>query len=108
MTTWDDVLAIDADDARVVAALDAERRLFEFYGLSAEARCVRLARVGVRVRVTEIGSGAAREADQRRPVADDVHQHLDHSTAVATLRPQDARTGGTVPDAAARLGGAEA
>jgi pimeloyl-ACP methyl ester carboxylesterase len=58
VTTRDDVLAIDADDARVVAALAAERRLFEFYGLTAETRCVRLARAGVRVRVTEIGSGA--------------------------------------------------
>jgi 2-hydroxy-6-oxonona-2,4-dienedioate hydrolase len=57
VTTRGDVLAIDANDARVVAALDAERRLFEFYGLTAETRYVRLAHAGVRVRVTEIGSG---------------------------------------------------
>jgi pimeloyl-ACP methyl ester carboxylesterase len=58
VATRDAVLAIDANDARVIAALDAERRLFEFYGLTVETRYVGLARAGVRVRVTEIGSGA--------------------------------------------------
>jgi 2-hydroxy-6-oxonona-2,4-dienedioate hydrolase len=57
VTTRGDVLAIDAKDARVVAALNAERRLFEFYGLTAETRYFGLAHTGVRVRVTEIGSG---------------------------------------------------
>jgi pimeloyl-ACP methyl ester carboxylesterase len=50
-------LVIDPNDARVGAALDAERRLFEYYGLAAGTHCVRLARAGVRVRVTEVGSG---------------------------------------------------
>jgi 2-hydroxy-6-oxonona-2,4-dienedioate hydrolase len=58
VTTRDDVLAIHVNDARVAAALDAERRLFEFYGLSVRNRYVRLARAGVRVRITEIGCGA--------------------------------------------------
>jgi 2-hydroxy-6-oxonona-2,4-dienedioate hydrolase len=58
MATRYDVLAIDANDARVVAALDAERRLLQFYGLTAETRYVRLAQADVRIRVTEIGSGA--------------------------------------------------
>jgi 2-hydroxy-6-oxonona-2,4-dienedioate hydrolase len=56
--TGDDVLTIDPDDGRLIAARDAERRLFEYYGLAAETRWVRLARAGVRVRVTEIGSGS--------------------------------------------------
>jgi 2-hydroxy-6-oxonona-2,4-dienedioate hydrolase len=58
MATGNDVLVIDANDARVAAALDAERRLFEFYGLTAKTRYVRLAHSHVRVRITEVGCGA--------------------------------------------------
>jgi 2-hydroxy-6-oxonona-2,4-dienedioate hydrolase len=50
-------LTLEEDDPRVVAALDAEQRLFAFYGLEAKTHFVPLTRLGIRVRVTEIGSG---------------------------------------------------
>jgi pimeloyl-ACP methyl ester carboxylesterase len=42
----------------VAAALNAEQRLFDFYGLAAKTHFIPLAGQGIRVRVTEIGSGA--------------------------------------------------
>ncbi|MGW7530005.1 alpha/beta fold hydrolase [Streptomyces sp. NPDC054783] len=51
------MLTIDPDDPRAAAALDAERRLFDFYGLKAETHQVRLPDSGLRVRVTVFGSG---------------------------------------------------
>jgi 2-hydroxy-6-oxonona-2,4-dienedioate hydrolase len=50
-------LTLDDNDPRVVAARQAEQRLFDCYGLDAEVRHVRLPRWGIRVRVTEVGSG---------------------------------------------------
>lgn len=52
-----DVLTLNYDDPRVVAALDAEQRLFDFYGLKAKTRFIQLSGLGIRIRVTEIGSG---------------------------------------------------
>jgi len=52
-----DVLTLNYDDPRVVAALDAEQRLFDFYGLKAKTRFIQLPNLGIRIRVTEIGSG---------------------------------------------------
>lgn len=51
------VLTLDEDDPRVVAARNAEQQLFAFYGLEANTRFVHLPRFGIRIRVTEIGSG---------------------------------------------------
>lgn len=45
------------DDPRVVAARRAEQRLFDHYGLAATDHIVSLPRLGLRVRVTEFGSG---------------------------------------------------
>ncbi|GAA2330427.1 alpha/beta fold hydrolase [Streptomyces violaceusniger] len=56
-TTRSGPLTVDADDPRAVAALDAERRLFDFYGLKAETHHVRLPDVDLRVRVSAFGSG---------------------------------------------------
>jgi pimeloyl-ACP methyl ester carboxylesterase len=50
-------LTLKEDDPRVVAALDAEQRLYALYGLEAKTHYVPLIRLGIRVRVTEIGSG---------------------------------------------------
>jgi 2-hydroxy-6-oxonona-2,4-dienedioate hydrolase len=50
-------LTLNEDDPRVVAALDAEQRLFDFYGLEAKTHVLRLAGSGLRMRVSEIGSG---------------------------------------------------
>ena len=51
------VLTLEEDDPRVVAARTAEQQLFAFYGLEAKTRFVYVPRFGIRIRVTEIGSG---------------------------------------------------
>lgn len=51
------VLTLEEDDPRVVAARNAEQQLFAFYGLEASTHFVHLPRFGIRIRVTEIGSG---------------------------------------------------
>jgi 2-hydroxy-6-oxonona-2,4-dienedioate hydrolase len=53
----DHALTLQDDDPRVVAALDAEQRLYAFYGLQTKTHYVPLTPLGIRVRVTEIGSG---------------------------------------------------
>ena len=50
-------LTLDAADPLVIAAREAEARLYAGYGLSARERYVLLPSLGIRVRVTEIGSG---------------------------------------------------
>jgi pimeloyl-ACP methyl ester carboxylesterase len=50
-------LTLAEDDPRVIAALDAEQRLFAFYGLEAKNHAIPLPGQGIRMRVTEIGSG---------------------------------------------------
>ncbi|MFZ4779454.1 MAG: alpha/beta fold hydrolase [Terrimicrobiaceae bacterium] len=50
-------LTLIDNDPRVLAALQAEQRLFAFYGLEAKTHFVRLAPSGMRIRVSEIGSG---------------------------------------------------
>ena len=50
-------LTLSPDDPRVIAARDAEQRLFEFYGLKGKTHYVPLPGLGISVRVTEIGSG---------------------------------------------------
>jgi 2-hydroxy-6-oxonona-2,4-dienedioate hydrolase len=52
-----DVLTLDDHDPRVIAALNAEQQLFDFYGLKAKTHIVPLPGFGIRMRVTEIGSG---------------------------------------------------
>jgi 2-hydroxy-6-oxonona-2,4-dienedioate hydrolase len=52
-----DVLTLDDHDPRVIAALNAEQQLFDFYGLKAKTRILLLPGFGIRMRVTEIGSG---------------------------------------------------
>ena len=51
------VLTLEEDDPRVVATRTAEQQLFAFYGLEATTRFVYVPRFGIRIRVTEIGSG---------------------------------------------------
>jgi 2-hydroxy-6-oxonona-2,4-dienedioate hydrolase len=50
-------LTLSEDDPRVVAALQAEQRLFAFYGLKAKTHNLPLPGLDIRIRVTEIGSG---------------------------------------------------
>jgi len=45
------------DDPRVIAAQQAERRLYGYYGLEPAHHPVALPRLGLRVRLTEVGSG---------------------------------------------------
>ena len=51
-------LTLEANDPSVAAALNAEQRLFAFYGLEAKTHFIRLPASGVQVRVSEIGSGS--------------------------------------------------
>ena len=48
---------LDPDDPRVIAAQQAERRLYDYYGLEPAHHPVALPRLGLRVRLTEVGSG---------------------------------------------------
>ncbi|MEA4909100.1 MAG: alpha/beta hydrolase [Anaerolineaceae bacterium] len=50
-------LTLDPHDPQVVAALQAEERLFDYYGLSAQTHFVTLPRYGLRMRISEIGRG---------------------------------------------------
>jgi pimeloyl-ACP methyl ester carboxylesterase len=50
-------LTIDENDPRVVAACTAEQKLFSFYGIEAKTRYIPLPGSGIRIRVSEIGSG---------------------------------------------------
>ncbi len=50
-------LTLNNNDSKVVAAREAERDLFDFYGIKAKDRYVVLPEQGLRVRVSEIGSG---------------------------------------------------
>ncbi len=51
------LLTLDEHDPRVIAARDAEERLFAFYGLEVSTRFVLLPRLGLRIRVNEFGTG---------------------------------------------------
>jgi 2-hydroxy-6-oxonona-2,4-dienedioate hydrolase len=51
------ILTLDENEPRVIAARDAERRLFDFYGLETKTHYIFLPQSSIRVRVTEIGSG---------------------------------------------------
>jgi len=48
---------LDHEDPRVVAAQQAERRLYDHYGLEPTHQMVALPRLHLRVRVTEVGTG---------------------------------------------------
>lgn len=50
-------MPLNHDEPRCVAALDAERRLFEHYGLSYRQHIVQLSHPALRLRVLEIGEG---------------------------------------------------
>jgi 2-hydroxy-6-oxonona-2,4-dienedioate hydrolase len=51
------VARLHADDPRVIAALNAEQQLFDFYGLKAKTHYIQLSGYDIRMRITEIGSG---------------------------------------------------
>jgi 2-hydroxy-6-oxonona-2,4-dienedioate hydrolase len=51
------ILTLDEHDPRVIAARNAEERLFACYGLEARTRFVFLPHQGIRIRVTEFGTG---------------------------------------------------
>ena len=50
-------LTLDGDDPRVIAAREAEERLYADYGLNARTRYIRLQGMDLRVRVSEFGGG---------------------------------------------------
>ncbi len=50
-------LILNDNDPKVIAARDAEKQLFDFYGLQAKEHYILLPEQGIRVRVLEIGSG---------------------------------------------------
>ncbi len=52
-----EVVKLHADDPRVIAARDAEKRLFDFYGLKTKTNYITLPVFNIRIRITEIGSG---------------------------------------------------
>jgi pimeloyl-ACP methyl ester carboxylesterase len=52
-----DVFPVDWSDTRVIAAAEAERRLFEHYGLEYRAHFIDLEEPRIRIRVLEVGSG---------------------------------------------------
>jgi pimeloyl-ACP methyl ester carboxylesterase len=58
MPSKPDIIRIDPRDPHVVAAEDAERRLFEHYRLDARVRYIELVDPCMRIRVSEIGTGA--------------------------------------------------
>ncbi len=57
MEKEEEVLTLNDNDPRVLAARQAEKELFDFYGLRATDHYIRLPKQGIRVRVSEIGSG---------------------------------------------------
>jgi pimeloyl-ACP methyl ester carboxylesterase len=50
-------LTLKDDDPRVMAALKTEQQLFAFYGMQARTHFIPLKHLGIRMRVSEIGSG---------------------------------------------------
>ena len=50
-------LTLDNNDACVIAAREAEKRLFDFYGLEGKDHYMQIPGLNIRMRVTEIGSG---------------------------------------------------
>ena len=54
-----EALTLEDGDPKVIAARNAERELFGFYGLQAKEHYVVLSEQGIKVRVLEIGSGEA-------------------------------------------------
>ena len=50
-------LTLNDNDPKVIAARNAEKELFDFYGLQAKDHYILLPEQGIRVRVSEIGSG---------------------------------------------------
>jgi 2-hydroxy-6-oxonona-2,4-dienedioate hydrolase len=51
------VVKLDANDPHVIAARDAEKHLFDFYGLKVKTNYITLPVYDIRIRITEIGSG---------------------------------------------------
>jgi len=51
------IVTLDESDSRVSAAIDAERRLYERYNISAKIHRVPVSEIGIHVRVCEIGEG---------------------------------------------------
>jgi 2-hydroxy-6-oxonona-2,4-dienedioate hydrolase len=52
-----EVVKLDENDPRVIAARDAEKQLFNFYGLKTKTNYITLPDLDIRIRITEIGSG---------------------------------------------------
>ncbi len=51
------VVALDAEDPRVIDAKNAEKKLFDFYGLKTKTNYITLPVFNIRIRITEIGTG---------------------------------------------------
>ncbi len=51
------ILTLDDNDPSVIAARDSEKSLFDFYGLDMKTYFLTLPGLGIRIRITEIGSG---------------------------------------------------
>lgn len=52
-----EVVKLDADDPRVIEAKNAEKHLFDFYGLKTKTHYITLPVFNIRIRITEIGTG---------------------------------------------------
>jgi pimeloyl-ACP methyl ester carboxylesterase len=51
------VVKLHPDDPRIISAKNAEKRLFDFYGLKTKTTHITLPVFDIRIRITEIGSG---------------------------------------------------
>ncbi len=57
MTAKPTIQKVNQEDPRVAAAADAERRLYDYYGLEYQAHYIDLENPDLRVRALEVGSG---------------------------------------------------
>jgi 2-hydroxy-6-oxonona-2,4-dienedioate hydrolase len=57
MTKPSSILRLDDSDPRVIQAREAEERLFNFYGMKSQNHFIFIPELGIRVRISEIGSG---------------------------------------------------
>jgi 2-hydroxy-6-oxonona-2,4-dienedioate hydrolase len=57
MTAMPTIQKVDQRDPRVMAAVDAERRLYDYYDLEYKAHYIDLENLDIRIRALEVGSG---------------------------------------------------
>jgi 2-hydroxy-6-oxonona-2,4-dienedioate hydrolase len=57
MASMGNIFTVDASDPDFIAALDAEQRLFAYYGIEAKSQYVELPGLGIKLRISGMGSG---------------------------------------------------